>query len=168
MNFYAPGAIMNKSQLPTELAERMHVDRPFQESFTYNVPAFTALNFGQTQTQSLQIQSDSDFEVGQMSVMVIPDSLADDLSVFEGEHYSGIVCNIADGATQAPLMNIPVPINNIFGTGKHPRILPQKRLLERNSVLVFTLSNIYTDAACNMAKIIISLQGEKFYRGFQS
>lgn len=157
-----------KDSLPTQRAERQHDNSPFQESFTYNVPAFTDLNFGETQTNALQIQSDSDFEVGQMSVMAICDGLNSTLQVVDGEHFSGIVCTIADGATQAPLMNIPVPITNLFGTGKHPRILPQKRLLERNSVLIFTLSNLYTSADGNMSKIIISLQGEKFYRGFKA
>jgi hypothetical protein len=88
--------------------------------------------------------------------------------VLEGEHFAGIVCQVTDGASQKPLSNIPIPVSSMFGTGKHPRILPQKRILERNSVLIYTLSNLYTTSEANVDSIIISLQGTKIYRSFQS
>ncbi len=152
-------------KLPTEQAIRQYANRPFQESYTYNVNFDNLIN-GTTQSESLQIQSDSDFELSQMSVMVNNVNVNELYDIGTGEHYSGIVCVIADGASQVPLSNIPIPICSLFGTGKNPRILQQKRILERNSVLIFTLSNLYNTSDGDMLKIVISLQGEKFYRGF--
>lgn len=132
------------------------------ESFSYSVTFPDGVAFGETETRSLQIQESSDFLLSHMAVEVI---YSDDvlIEVPAGEHLAGILCQIADGATQAPLSNIPLPICSIFGCGKNPRVLPHRRLLEANSVLIFTLSNIYTVG--NTGAITITLDGEKVFTG---
>ena len=157
---------MPPSQLPQEQARRMHFNRPSTEEFGYTI-TFSTLTFGTTQTESLQIQSDSDFLLCQTSVSAQTTALlGSSLNYVEGERFAGIVCQIADGATQVPLSNEFVPISSLFGTGKQPRVLPQKRLIQRNSVLIFTLANLYTSSDGTMDSVIITLQGEKIYRGF--
>jgi len=155
------------STLPADQAIRQYANRPFSEPYSYSVPFDNLLN-GTTQTATLQIQSDSDFELSALSVMCNNVNVGDSSNVYEGDHFTGIVLQIADGATQVPLSNIPVPITANLGTGSKQRILPQKRILERNSVWIFTVTNLYSTADGDMKKLVFTLDGEKFYRGFQS
>lgn len=157
---------LTKQEGQAYLANRLTLNNPFEESFVYNVKLDT-LAHGESVPVALAIQSDSDFEWAQSSIQMSLDNVEIALEYLSADRYPGILVQISDGASQVPLSNIPVPTSAIFGTGKQPRILPQKRIVERNSVLVFTFSNIYTSNAGNMNNLVVSLIGAKLYRGFK-
>jgi len=140
-------------------------DTPYSKTFSYNANFDAGLANGQTDTRTLQIESDSDFEIGQLSATCTLTGGDNSTNTYGDNRFPGILCVIKDGATQAPLSNIPVPLSAIFGNGKKPRLLPQKRIVLANSVLVFTLSNIYSTTDGDMSSVVLTLQGRKIFKG---
>jgi len=66
----------------------------------------------------------------------------------------------ASGSGQQ-LMNTPVPLGSLFGSGQLPFILPYPRVMRANSQLQIQIVNF--DAAVITAQITLNFHGRKIY-----
>ena len=129
------------------------------------VSTFTNLLHATTQNNTLQIQSDADFEVqkimGVASQFINTPSSAGGIDVLMGAKYPGVLINITNSNSGEKWSNEPVSINAMFGIAEEPMVLPQTKLLSRNPVLLIDAQNI--TATLDFAAVNIVLFGRKLY-----
>lgn len=128
--------------------------------FVYDV-IFNTLLFGTSQTNNIQIQADSDFEIQKLTAQVFQ-SLAADQSTTVMQAISVL---ITDTGTGRQLSDIAVPLSNLFGDAKLPFILPNTKILGARSILAIQVSNY--SSAVSYARVQLSFIGRKIFRGFQ-
>lgn len=105
----------------------------------------------------INIEADSDFILQKLTFQA-------DLSGAAQDHSTRVIPNVLvqliDTGSGRQLMQNPVPIPNIFGTGAIPFILPNPRLFMRNS----TIQVAYTSfEAASVPTIRLSFIGYKVY-----
>lgn len=126
--------------------------------FTYGV-SFGNLAAGAVVANNIQIQADSSFELIKLSVYGT-------LHGGSAPYSDGslVECNIfiTDSGSGRQLMNTPVPVNSIAGSGKLPYILPESRIFKGNSTVQFNMTNFSgTNQYDNVA---LSLGGRKLFQ----
>lgn len=132
----------------------------YVDFFTYVVPvsATNSLAASATSTIQLPIQADSDFEwiEGTMTATTgagvpFPDTIIAPITV-----------QITDGGSGRQLLSAATPINNLFGSGKQPFILPESRVFKSRSNIQFTFVNL--DAANAYNNVFVNLVGRKIFK----
>jgi hypothetical protein len=125
--------------------------------FTYSV-SFGNIAAAGVVAQNIQIQADSSFELIKLSVS---GTLHGGTAPYSNA--SIIECNlfITDSGSGRQLMNTPVPINSIAGTGQLPYILPESRIFKGNSTVQFNVTNY--SSTNQYDNVTLSLGGRKLF-----
>ncbi len=123
--------------------------------YTYSV-LFSDLALGTSQTGSINIEADSDFQIIKLTAAGIIDA--------ETEPVKDVLqCSVllTDTGSGRNLMNQSVMVPSLFGTGELPFILPQPKLLYMRSVLAITITNL--SRTVNYQTLQLSFIGRKIY-----
>lgn len=106
-----------------------------KDFFIYGVE-FIPIVHATTLTQPVTIQNDSDFLI--MGGVYV-ETTTDNVTTFFNP--SPLMVTIADSGSGRQLMNIPVHINNLFGTAQLPAIWPFPKIIPAGATLNTTLTN---------------------------
>jgi hypothetical protein len=127
-----------------------------QDFFVYEVDFSAAvLLAGVTTSGNIAIQADSDFKLLKMCYFADSDNTTDASRVIPA-----VQCTITDQGSGRMLMNQPVPISSIFGTGQIPFIMPVPRIFTARSIIVVSVTNFATSAVA----LKLSFIGAKILR----
>jgi hypothetical protein len=124
--------------------------------YVYSV-SFQDLLSSQTQTSSIQIEADSDFQIVKLTAK--PFQNLSTVSAIEASPFTVLLTDTGSGRQ---LMNTAVSVPSLFGSGELPFILPDPKLLYARSVLAITVSNL--DSVNNYAFLQLSFIGRKVFR----
>lgn len=134
------------------------------EPYTYNAVYWTTgaannLAAGATnQPFNLNIQSDADFLLINQTYSCNQLNAARTSAAFPTPN---ITVLLTDTGTAAQMMDVPVPVEQIFGTGQFPYILPQPKILLAKSTLQILATNFDAAAGYNLR---LSFNGVKIFR----
>lgn len=145
-------------QQPTNQGQNSQ--RVATDFFVYDV-IFLTLTAGTTQTNNIQIQADSDFEIQKLTAQVFQTLGADQSNTVT----QAISILATDTGTGRQLSDIAVPLSAMFGTAQLPFILPNTKILAARSILAIQATNY--SSAVSYARIQLSFIGRKIFRGFQ-
>ncbi len=111
-----------------------------QDCFTYAIglPSGTTLAPAGSTTLTFNIDGESDFFWDKATVNAMVDS---DATTYVADAKPAVYITIVDTISQRPMMNNPVPIGNLFGTGQLPFILPIRKLFFSKGTVKITLQN---------------------------
>lgn len=126
--------------------------------YTYGA-YITGLAVATSQTTSIQIEADSDFEI----IKLTYDAFVDIDTAVEAASRSIPAVNIllTDTGSGRQLMNIPIPVDALFGTAELPFILPKSKILYSRAVLAITFYNLSASLAYD--RIAINFHGRKIF-----
>lgn len=128
-----------------------------EDFFTYTV-ALASLLAGATANSQVTIQADSNFEWVETTVSANLDGNTDDQNL--DNINIPIVVTVTDGGSGRQLMNVPVPLSGLAGTGKQPFILPVPRMFAAKSTIVFVFTSF---SANKWDNIYFNLIGRKIF-----
>ena len=127
--------------------------------YNYSV-FFTNLAPNTSATTSLQIEADSDFEIVKLQQFTISDA-AEATPQISTNQVPDVTVLLTDTGSGRQLMNIALPISNIFGSGTLPFILPRTKRLFARSTLSVQVTNLNT--ADTYAYIYLTFSGKKIF-----
>lgn len=129
-----------------------------EDFFTYTID-FAALANGTTQNDSIQIQADSNFKWLKSTYYADINNAA-----FQDQTrpIPNVTIQIIDTGSGRQLIDNPTPIQNIFGTGLLPFIMPIPRIFKARSSIAITVANF--DAAVDY-NLRLAFIGTKIYEG---
>ena len=119
---------------------------------------FLALTQGSTAIGSINIQADSDFVVQKLTYFA---DIAVAVQTDSNRVIPLITVQITDSGSGRNLMEAPVPIANVFGTGQLPFILPQPKLFLARTTITVSVTNFSASTDYNLR---LSLTGYKVFR----
>lgn len=120
--------------------------------FVYNT-TFLSLLTGVTQTNLVQIQSDSDFVLTYLSASMLTTATQ------VAQTFMSATVQIQDTGTGKNFFNQVSLAGLIFGTGGYPFLLPSPRVIAPNTNVKFDVTNLLA-TTCDM---YISMQGARIY-----
>lgn len=120
---------------------------------------FLAVAAGVTQTQTLNIQADSDFEVIKLAYA---SDLAAGVQTDSTRTIPQCSILILDTGSGRQLMNQPIDFTTFFGNGQEPFILPVPKTFRANTSLSIALTNY---SAAQSYNVRLSLIGSKIFGG---
>jgi len=120
---------------------------------------FVPLLASATGIGSINIQADSDFVVQKLTYFAYADPTGT-LQTPTTRIIPTATVQITDSGSGRNLMEAPVPISNVFGTGELPFILPQPKLFLARTTITVSVTNL-DDAN---VYIRLSLIGYKVFR----
>jgi hypothetical protein len=129
-----------------------------RDFFTYECVTVTTLAPAGNQTLSVTIDSDGDFFWTKGCVYA---DIANDAFTDSTRPIPALTVLITDGTTQRNMSNVPVAVNNLFGTGSLPFILPVAKYFAARSLITLTVYNISDNATYTSLRF--SLHGVKAY-----
>lgn len=145
---------------PSNVPMQVQQQKIATDFFAYNV-IFLAVAAGSSQTNNIQIQADSDFEIQKLTAQIIFDLT----EVGTTEDVQALSALITDTGTGRQLSDVAVPLSSLFGTAQLPFILPNTKILAARSILAVQLSNYAS--GLDYARVQLSFIGRKIFRGFQ-
>lgn len=128
-----------------------------EDYFVYQLD-FTALAGGTTANASIQIQADSDFKWVKSTYHA---NIANAILTDSTRVIALATINVTDTGSGRQLMSAPVPIENIFGVGLVPYILPVPRIFRARSTISVSLANF---TAATTYNIRLSFIGTKLFK----
>lgn len=128
-----------------------------RDYFTYELVSTTALAPGASQPLTVTIDSDGDFfwTKGCVYADIGNASFTDSTRPIPS-----LTVLITDGTTQRNMSNVPVAVNNLFGSAQLPFILPVAKYFAGRSLITLTIANI---GNATYSSIRFSLHGVKAY-----
>lgn len=128
----------------------------------YNYSAFvTSLAASGSATTSIQIEADSDFEIMKLEQYTIQDAADTADQLAGGSIVPDVTVLLTDTGSGRQLMNIALPIFNIFGTAQLPYVLPKPKRLFARATLSIQVANLNTNHG--YAYIYLSFSGRKIF-----
>lgn len=125
-----------------------------------------SLTASATATDTIQIEADSNFILQKLAYLTQPVAgtaiAANAIGLVASQRIIpqvGII--LVDTGSGRQLMQNPIPIPSIFGTGELPFILPNPRLFQRNSTIQVQFTNF--DATNTWTNIRLAFIGYKVY-----
>lgn len=117
-----------------------------RDLYVYEVQA-VALAASASVTDAIQIEADSSFILQKLTYFatpeVFPAQAASALGLVESQRLiPPVSVIITDTGSGRQLMQNPIPIPSLFGSGALPFILPNPRLFMRNSTIQVTFTNL--------------------------
>lgn len=148
---------MRLGQLPDINDSSRYVGKDF---FTYQIglPSGTTLAPGASTVLSFNIAGESDFFWTSAQVEALEGS---DGTTYDAAVKPSVYTTITDNYTSQPLMNNPVPLAAIFGTGQLPFILPIRKVFFAKATVKVQLQN-YSDNQ-TFSQLDLSFTGVKAY-----
>jgi hypothetical protein len=128
------------------------------EDFYIYLASFGNLAPGGSNTQNIQIQSDSNFEWIECSVY---GNLHGATPPFLDNILLPINIMVVDSGSSRQLFSAPTPVNMFAGTGKQVFILPVTRLFQARSNIQVTAQNF--DATSTFDNIAVAFIGRKLF-----
>lgn len=128
-----------------------------EDYFVYELD-FTGLASGTSANASIQIQADSDFK---WIKATHESNIANAGQTNDTRVIPLVTIQITDTGSGRQLMSAATPIENIFGTGLLPFILPVPRIFRARSTLAVAVANF--DAA-NTYNLRLSFVGTKLFK----
>lgn len=119
---------------------------------------FSALASGATALGSINIQADSDFVVQKLTYFA---DIAAAVQTSNTRVIPLVTVQITDSGSGRNLMEAPLPISNIMGTGELPFILPQPKLFLARTTITVSVTNFSASTTYNLR---LSLTGYKVFR----
>lgn len=112
------------------------------EQFYYNTlhPSTSTLAQNASDTQTINIQADADFIIVKQSRDV-----RDTNQALQANPSALVV--LTDLGSNRQMMDIATPLENIFGTGQFPYILPQAKRISANSSFQVVVTNLSSTAS---------------------
>lgn len=112
-----------------------------QQFFTYQVSLATGVTLAPSNSTTLtfQIDGQSDFFWDKACAYV---NVANDATTEANALVPAINITITDTNNNQPMMNNPVPIANIFGTGRLPFILPIRYIFYNKATVKMEIANV--------------------------
>jgi hypothetical protein len=120
-----------------------------------------SLGANATDTGNIQIQADSHF-LAVCGVVLI--TSIDNITVLNSPsnaNASGILALITDVGSGAPLSQVPVPLESMFGTGILPAVWPLPKLFYASGTIAVQLTNLLGTAR----NVRLSFWGIRIYEG---
>lgn len=138
----------------TQAAPRLNDQRYIaRDTFFYEISLTTALGPAQSAPGSVNIDTDSDFFWQKFTAHVAVGSAAQQRAT---EEIPEIDLTIKDATTGRDIMNAPVPLRNIAGTGEIPFILPVEKYFGARSQITCTFYNVSGGTTYSSVKITFS------------
>lgn len=128
-----------------------------QEYFAYSTGRLAAIAVGATVNTQILIQADADFLIEKLTYYA---DLAGVAQTSGARIVPNVTVLITASSSGVQIMNNPVPIPAMFGTGDLPFILPTPRLLGANSQLQIQLVSF---EAAVTPLITLNFHGRKIY-----
>jgi len=126
----------------------------------YSYGAYVStLAVNSSQTTSIQIEADSDFEIIKLTYSAFDDVNTAITAATNPVPIANIL--LTDTGSGRQLMNIPIPIASLFGTAELPFILPKSKILFARSVLALTFYNL--SGAVAYDRIAVTFHGRKIF-----
>ena len=118
--------------------------RQYTEDFFVYAVEFENLTAGSTAEGNIQIQADSDFiwKLGAYFALNVTGGLDPTLDTYPVPPVS---VQITDSGSGRNLFNTALPINQVFGSGSLPFVLPTERIFRARSNVQFAVSNERVD-----------------------
>ena len=132
------------------------VDNVRRDFYVYESEAL-ALASGDSANDTINIEADSDFLMQKLSYQA---DIAAAAFTDSGRPIPNVTVQLIDTGSGRQLMQNPIPIPSIFGTGQLPFILPNPRKFLRNSTIQVAYTNF--DAAVTY-NIRLAFIGYKIY-----
>lgn len=127
----------------------------WDDFFTYTPGRFTALAAAATQTQNINIQSDSDFCLQKLTYQA---DIAAAAQTASSRVIPLINVLLTDSGSGRQLMNNILPVTGLFGTGEIPFILPKPKWFAANSNIVVQVTNFDAAATYNLQLMFIGFK----------
>ena len=127
--------------------------------YAYNAVFGTIAGSATSITVPITIQADSKFEWMKSTIFGYKDG---ETEPFQSTDVLPLTILIQDSGSGRLLMNAPVPVSNMAGTGQLPFILPESRIFQPNATVSFTLNNLSTSQYDNVE---FTMLGRKIFRG---
>lgn len=128
-----------------------------EDFFIYQLD-FAGIAAGATGTGNIQIQADSDFKWIKATHET---NIANAAQTDSARVIPLATINITDTGSGRQLMSSPSPIENMFGTGLLPFILPVHRIFRARSSISISVANF---SAASTYNIRLSLIGTKIFK----
>lgn len=128
-----------------------------RDFFVYEI-SLTSFTNGTSQTGVVNIDTDSDFFWQKATAHCSVSNAAQQRAT---EEIPECTITIKDVSTGRDLMNAPVPIRNIFGTGEIPFILPVEKFFGARSQISVNVSNV--SASTTYTALYLSFIGIKAF-----
>lgn len=138
-------------------ASQMPAVQSVQDYFSYQLN-FAALAAGGSSNGSFQVQADSDFKWLKATCMA---DIALAVQTVSAQVIPLCTIQITDTGSGRQLMNAPVPIWNLFGSGQIPFILPVPRIFRANSNITVAVANYSAATTYNLRLTFI---GTKIFK----
>lgn len=131
----------------------------YTEDFFVYAVEFEGLLSGSAAEGNIQIQADSDFKwsLGAYFAVNVTGGADPTLDTYP---VPPIEVQITDSGSGRNLFNQALPINQIFGSGSLPFVLPIQRIFRARSNVQFSVSNV----GVNDYNLTLSLIGSKIFR----
>ena len=127
-----------------------------EDFYTYLI-RFQTLAAGATDNGFIQIEADSDFLIQKLTSFTDVDGTA---ITQETEAVPLVTTTIVDTGSGRQLMNAPVPVVSIFGSGRLPFILPTPKLFTKNSRINV---NVFNFGAVDYDNLWLNFTGKKIF-----
>jgi len=135
------------------------------EPYTYNAIFTTATNnavpIGGQATFSIRINAQRPFKFMAGCMKLASGLNWNTLEADATRRISPITVLLTDSGSGRQMMDTPVPIDSLFGTGQEPFYWPEPKIMYANSVLQVQVTNLDT---VNTFQLILSFIGAEMYR----
>lgn len=135
----------------------MEPNKTISDFFCYFFPAFAIAPAAQ-QTQQVQIQADSDFELLQLMYHA---DIAAAAFVWNTRPIPNVTALITDTGSGRQLMSAAVPLTAIAGIAEQPAWLPQTKIFQRNAAVSLQLTNFDAAVTYNLR---VTMVGRKIFQ----
>lgn len=107
---------------------------------------FVPLNASQTTVGNIQIQNDSHFLVVAGVALVTDVTNTTVINAESNANASGKLLLITDVGAGAPLSQVPIPLENMFGTAQRPAVWPIPKLFRKGGTIATQIQNLIATA----------------------
>ncbi len=144
---------------PEDIAQNGSIigEQAYVYSFVYPIDQLTA---GSTVSKSITIQQNSEFLWQKATYFARINNTAQ--LTYDSRVVPMVTFQWTDATSGQQMFDTPPFIDNFWGVGSVPMILPRSKLLERRSTLTVEVTNLHdTDPY----QLVLSMVGFKIYRG---
>lgn len=140
-----------------QFASRFYGGRPLLLTPYAYITTYTALNFGTSQTNIINITANADFIATQFHHRAVVDtSVAQNVSTKFAPYVTILV---TDSGTNEQFTNAAVDIENYSTNGNIINLLEYPRIISGRSTLTVQATNFGTAAATNCARLEVQIHG---------
>lgn len=141
------------------IQEQERVANRRRDFYTYEAEV-RSLAAGASANDIINIEADSNFIMQKLTTFSTIGAFPGGVTTEATRDIPQVTIQLNDTGSGRNLNSNPVPIDNIFGTGQRPFILPNPRVFLRNSTIQVSFTNF---SAATIYNIILTFIGYKLY-----